>query len=89
MYGAGEQLRDGAVFHGAAPVQDERLVAHVPHDGQVVADEDQADANARRISDRGLSIWAWTETSSGDTASSGTSTAGSTASARAMAARWR
>ena len=62
----------------------------VPHDAEIVRDEEVGEARARCCKSASrFSTWAWIETSSAETGSSATSSFGDSISARAMAMRWR
>jgi hypothetical protein len=61
----------------------------VPHDAEVVRDEDVRQPEVVLSSSSRLTIWAWIETSRAETGSSATISFGRSASARATPMRWR
>ena len=82
LVGVGD-LDDPAEVHDGDPV------AEVLHDGEVVRDEQDAQAELARSGAKSSRIVACTDTSSAETGSSAMSTSGRTARARAMARRCR
>ena len=60
-----------------AEVHDRDALREVPHDGQVVGDEEERDAQLLLDLLRRLTTWAWMETSSAETGSSATISFGS------------
>ncbi len=87
--GCAKMVFSRAVFHRRAEVHHHHFVGHVLDHAEVVRDEHIAGAelSACRSMNR-FRIWAWMETSSAETGSSATTTAGFRIIARAIAMRW-